>query len=336
MDTVFTEPAVDAVVSLKTPEQLAFYTDSHRLQFHEADPEPNRNDGSTPLPVRFRWRASGRGEVLISEKSDFSFAMRFGGTGDVRVYNLLPGKVYYYCLECSGSRSEVRSFSIACELPRQICMPDVTNVRDCGGWMLASGRRYKFNMLFRGGEMEPWTVLPHGCGVNAQGEKVWRELKIKTDLDLRHDGFAYYGSEDVAYCKIPSSAYATWQEKGIFAPDKMEQIRKIFELFADETAYPIYMHCQGGGDRTGTIAFLLGAMLGMSYDDLITDYEYSNLSVSGERSRHSTVWRAFENKLQKFAPGGTIQQQVKKYLECCGVTAAIQEKITFLLTNRES
>lgn len=38
------------------------------------------------------------------------------------------------------------------------------------------------------------------------------------------------------------------------------------------------------------------------------DYEYSNLLVSSECNWYSTMWRAFENKLQEFVPGGTIQQ----------------------------
>ena len=111
-----------------------------------------------------------------------------------------------------------------------------------------------------------------------------------------------------------------------------EQIRKIFELFADETAYPIYMHCQGGGDRTGTLAFLLGAVLGMSYDDLITDYEFSNLSVSGERIRYSTVWSKFEKRLKEFAPGDTVQVQAVNYLHQCGISDELLEKIRFILT----
>ena len=114
----------------------------------------------------------------------------------------------------------------------------------------------------------------------------------------------------------------------------MEQIRKICEFFADETVYPVYMHCMGGGDRTGTIAFLLGAMLGMSDEDLINDYEYSNLSVSGERCRCSVVWKAFMEKLNEFAPGGTIQTQVINYLEKCGVTEELRKKITTILTEK--
>lgn len=325
-------PAADAVVSLKSSEQQAFYTDKHRWEPHEADPEPNGCDQSSAWPVFFKWRAEGIAELRIARTPDMREFCSWNGLQQLRIYNLLPGTVYYYQVCCGGKQSAVRRFTTADELPRCINMPEVTNVRDCGGWSLGDHRQYKFNMLYRGGQLEPWTVLSHGCGINAEGEKVWQSLGIKSELDLRHDGAACCISGQVNYCKIPSTAYAAWQEQGIFGAEAMKQIRRIFEFLGNEDVYPVYLHCQGGGDRTGTLAFLLGAMLGMSYDDLLTDYEFSNLSVSGERSRYSTVWHGFMAKLRSFAPDGSLQMQVKNYLNCCGVDDLLQQKITCILT----
>ena len=110
------------------------------------------------------------------------------------------------------------------------------------------------------------------------------------------------------------------------------QVKKIFELFADPSAYPLYFHCQGGGDRTGTVAFLLENMLGVSDADCLNDYELSNLSASGERTRFSEVWTKFMEKLETFVPGGSRQEQVCEFLRQCGVTDATQAKIrSFLL-----
>ena len=325
-------PEADAVLSLKTSEQKSFDSDPHRLEIHEADIVPRRTDESLPEAVHFQWKEPVKADLLISETPDFQTSMRFSGRGCVRVFNLLPGREYYCKLLWNGHFSETVHFSIQNELPRQIYLPEVTNVRDCGGWKLENGRRRKFNMIFRGGQLEPWTHLPHGSAINAQGEKVWFDLKIKTDLDLRSNGESCFDENTVAYRKLPSTAYATWSNNGIFSAEAMEQIRKIFEFFADETVYPVFMHCMGGGDRTGTIAFLLGAMLGMSYADLINDYEYSNLSVSGERCRCSAVWLAFEQKLKEFAPGRSIQEQVVNYLKSCGISDSTLTKIADILT----
>lgn len=325
-------PENGAEVSLRTADQKKFDFSPERAVFHEPELEPNKNDGTIPAPVILKWQEGVKAEAELSETPDFADAVKYSGRGCARVFNLIPGKTYYWRVRKDETLSETGFFTVLKELPRMLYLPELTNVRDCGGWQLAGKRSRKFGMIYRGGQLEPWTALPHGNGLNLQGRKVWHELNIKTDLDLRSDGDSFFAEEEVSYKKLPSTAYATWQETGIFSEEAKEQVRKIFELFADETAYPLYMHCTGGGDRTGTIAFLLGTMLGMSEDDLINDYEYSNLSVSGERCRFSKVWKAFRAKLEEFAPGEPVRTQVINYLKSCGITEETQNKIANILT----
>lgn len=333
MDTIeLILPQPGAEVSLRTEEQKNFDFSPDRLKFHEPEIEPNKTDNTTPSPVIFKWSGAAKAEVELSETPDFSEIKTYPGRSNVRVFNLIPGKKYYWRVRSKESLSETRDFTIANELPRVLYIPELTNVRDCGIWQISGNRRRKPGMIYRGGQLEPWTHLPHGNGLNAEGKKVWKELQIKTDLDLRSDGESVWEENEVSYQKLPSTAYATWQETGIFSPEAKEKVRRIFTLFADETAYPVYMHCAGGGDRTGTIAFLLGAMLGMDYNDLINDYEYSNLSVSGERCRFSKVWKAFEEKLNEYAPGEPVRNQVVNYLKSCGITQETQNKIAEILT----
>lgn len=49
------------------------------------------------------------------------------------------------------------------------------------------------------------------------------------------------------------------------------------------------MHCQGGCDRTGTLAFLLLGLLGVSESDLAKEYELSSFSVIGLGRLRNTV-----------------------------------------------
>ena len=191
-------------------------------------------------------------------------------------------------------------------------------------------------MLFRGGQFSPpWTNQRGGSAVTEAGRKVLLEnLKIHTELDLRSKdkGGALRGIP--RYELIPFSAYATWggpQGEGIFSMEQRKQVKKIFELLADRSAYPLYFHCQGGGDRTGTLAFLLETMLGVNEADCLNDYELSNLSVSGERSRFSEVWTKFMAKLETVAPGGSRQEQVCRFLRECGVADDMQEEIRSIL-----
>ena len=60
--------------------------------------------------------------------------------------------------------------------------------------------------------------------------------------------------------------------------DKSSEIKKFFEVLADESNYPVIIHCENGADSTGTMAFLINALLGVNEEDLIKDFELSTFS----------------------------------------------------------
>ncbi|MBR5388667.1 MAG: tyrosine-protein phosphatase, partial [Clostridia bacterium] len=83
-------------------------------------------------------------------------------------------------------------------------------------------------------------------------------------------------------------------------------LKRIFYYLTDEKNYPIYVHCNAGADRTGTVAFLINGLLGVSFEDLTRDFELT--------STYSARWRsagedAFEgtgvNASGTYLPGGT-------------------------------
>ena len=75
----------------------------------------------------------------------------------------------------------------------------------------------------------------------------------------------------------------------IFDEDCSSEIKnnykQIFALLSDKRNYPFYAHCHAGADRTGTFAFLLNGVLGVSYEDLTRDFELTSFSSSGKRWR---------------------------------------------------
>lgn len=324
-------PENNSIISFATAIQKSYLNAPERLIPHEPDPTPRKNDDTIPQKVIFSFRSGNECELQISETEDFASCISFCGKNEIAISNLLHGQKYFWRVICNDAVSEIRTFTVAMDLPRWIDIPNVTNVRDIGGWQTANGTAIRQNMVFRGGQFEGWTNQEHKSSITPEGQKVFLEdLKIQTEIDLRGEGKGQTFPVR-NYCKIPIEAYATWHDYGIFAPEQMENVKKIFELFADEKNYPLYFHCQGGGDRTGTIAFLLEALLGMDIDDMITDYEMTNLSVSGERIRYSEVWTKFMAKLATFAPGKSANEQVVEFLYRCGVNAEIQQKIKNIL-----
>ena len=81
------------------------------------------------------------------------------------------------------------------------------------------------------------------------------------------------------------------------------------------------MHCTYGVDRTGTVCYLLEALLGVSDEDLKREYELSAFTSSYVNSEEFASFRTRISMLE----GNNTCEKVEGYLLSIGVTA---EEIT--------
>ena len=283
-------------------------------------------DRSVPKPVFFAWNdiltasQSMVYDLFISTDSSLEEPV-FKNLVEPRhsVLNLHIGTRYYWKVIARDgnsllAESEVWEFTTHAATPRWLQVPGMTNVRDIGGWRLSSNRRIRQGIIYRSSEMNGHVDLTD------EGRQVlMADLEIRTDIDLRGVGEqpkAVLDPSRVEWMNIPISPYGH-----IVEDPSREGYRRIFGLFADDTAYPILFHCWGGCDRGGTVAFLLNALLGLEMSSLIRDYELSSLTIWGERSHQS---EGFQSLLEALMPFGedndAIGSQVEGYLRSIGVT----------------
>ena len=279
-------------------------------------------DRSQPRPVEFAWeKPSIEGDSLhydlvISKHpglKDPIFIQNLSKT-TTRVWNLEIGAQYYWKVVARRSAqilasSPLGEFTTHPQAPRWLNIPRITNVRDVGGWPLPGGKEIRQGLLYRSSEMNSHLELtPHGKDI------LLNQLKINTDIDLRGEGEVRKPAlNHVRYINAPIQPYAN-----ILEEQYQPFYRTIFQVFADPSAYPIIMHCWGGADRTGTVIFLLEALLGAEKKWLVLDYELTSLSIWGERKHTSDEFTAFLNCLSQF--GKTEQEQVENYLKAIGIT----------------
>ena len=96
-----------------------------------------------------------------------------------------------------------------------------------------------------------------------------------------------------------------------------ELLPGIFAILGNESNYPILFHCSIGTDRTGMVAFVANALLGVGKDDLYRDYLFSNFADIGRMRTVSAVddyIKAIES-----ANGDTLADKTKDYLLSAGV-----------------
>ncbi len=111
----------------------------------------------------------------------------------------------------------------------------------------------------------------------------------------------------------------------MFDPDQTNEYAAVLRVFADERNYPVYMHCWGGADRTGTVAFILEGLCGVSEADLAIDYELTSFTMFGLRTRMNRGTANFADVVAKIKtyPGATLAEKFAAYArDTLGLTDA--------------
>jgi len=135
---------------------------------------------------------------------------------------------------------------------------------------------------------------------------------IRSDIDLRNANECYgmTGSPlgpSVKWFHISYRAYT-----GAFDEKGRAIMKKVFDVFLDDANYPIVFHCIGGADRTGTVAMLLEALLGVSEEDLWRDYLTTGFVGNVSDQRHKKMFGSALDCL-KTLPGETLADKAEAY-----------------------
>ena len=291
--------------------------------------------------------------ITFGKKADLSDAKQIK-TNDTKAYlkNLFVNETYYYKVSADGKESQVASFTTG-DYPRWIDARPMFNVRDMGGYMTSSGQRIKQGLVYRGGEINSKTGWygsqrytddtgntqardGHIVSQTDASKKAFREdmgMINGLEIDLRSgsetngypskSGYCNFAeNNDISYKMLSISSYANGMK------NNTSQIKSLFEAFAQADQHPVYYHCYGGADRTGVVGFMLGAVLGMSYTDLVIDFELTSYSSNPSRNYRSHLrngpwneWPGMVDYLKNtlgWENGGTkktIKQGMEDYLK---------------------
>ncbi len=344
-------PKNGAFVSLATEHQIDFISDKARkvrgtlsadfkFDWTNITPGCDREDRSVPAPVRFEWRDrplelghNGRKIftfLIISENEDLSDpAVYVTQRSSYDVYNLRIGTKYYWCVQKNGRRSEIYSFTTKDIVPRFIRIGGNSNVRDMGGYRLEGGGRIRQGIIYRGSEFD------NKMHISDKGVLDFKSLGIRTDLDLRGEALLQVENFITPLLGCNKIHFRSQAYDGLFLDGEREELHTFFSTFANPDNYPIFYHCRGGADRTGSYAFILGALYGMSYDDLILEYELTSLSIWGTRIRSHELFSKFLEKFRAL-PGETNSEKARVFIrENAGLSDAEIDRICEIAVKKQ-
>ena len=292
-------------------------------------------------PVTLRWiSSSGKKSytVLLTHEvdpetgvPDFTNAKSYVARGtELSIQNLLVDTDYYWMIEGGGEYAG-GVFHTA-KTVRTFYIDGVTNSRDLGGWPTEDGlARVRYDVAFRSA---------HFDHITGAGRAAVADIGLKTDIDLRADGEGVVAplGDDVAWLRAGPDGTAMYYTtggnsisnlKGSHTQGSLAALR----VFTNAANLPACFHCAYGRDRTGTVGFLLLGMLGVSYYDIVKDYEMTFLSYVGEQNQ--TI-RADESAtktldwIMETYPADSLKESTEKYLLAAGLKA---DEITAIRKN---
>ena len=166
----------------------------------------------------------------------------------------------------------------------------------------------------------PDGFVPGASRIDDGNRSLWLDtLGIRTDIDLRSAG-EVRGMEGsplgptVAWVNVSSSSYGGIQEERGRIP-----FSKVFRVFLDPANYPIDFHCIAGQDRTGAVAFILNALLGVEEEELWLDWEATAFWNPSPNFCHAKLFDHLVRGFDRW-PGDSINERVEAYVLDLGFT----------------
>ena len=310
------------------------------------------------VPINLKWEKGDKdfanAKVRFWTELDHSDVREVNVESDgasAKLPNLLRNSKYYYQLVNGDEVSQMGEFQTA-DYTRVMTMGAVNNVRDLGGYVSSyGGVRTRQGLIFRGYEINEGQFSHSGTHNKTYSEEVQKVadevMQLKLELDLRAKSGTYQGKQEksavegVEYKRCAINSYAGF----ITDPNKTSESenadrnlpQEIFEALANAGEKHVYFHCWGGADRTGTIAFLLNAICGVSYTDLIIDFELTTQTNNKRCHMHNSSSAYFPKFLYEFSKidgfdfNKTVNENAVTLLKKVGVSDQTIEDIRTLM-----
>lgn len=351
MKSINNEGADPETITLLPSPVLDFYnSEAYPDDDYTVTHLPNTNypcRADIPVPFTVKWEHNQnamRTTVAVSrtaiETPKRLTMMFYDATGfdNYPIYNLLPSTTYYYQVThvlSDGSLVVAKSgsFTTSGETWRLLYIDGTQNVRDLGGWTGLNGKKVKYGKIIRGASLSD--TSDRDFVVTGKGRLALGELKVQAELNLGDTSTETSISSTCAYMRLGYSNYAvaiTNENARANFKTILEWIVRCLDGTLTVTGLPtiarnIYMHCQGGCDRTGTLSFLLLGLLGVSESDLAKEYELSSFSNVGvSRKRNTTLannvydYVGMVEALKTYS-GATITDKFVSFATACGISS---------------
>ena len=186
-------------------------------------------------------------------------------------------------------------------MERFISFEGCLNFRDMGGYSTYDGRIVRWQRIYRSDSLH-WMTPDDATRARAELD-ITLVLDLRSLEEVRQFGKGLLVGPGVGYHHFPLLETVNFGEQDILSPDlsdmdgfyvgMLEQsaslIAAALTILSREAAYPAVFHCAAGKDRTGVLAAVLLAILGVKDEQIIQDYLLTNHRINDIIERLLTV-----------------------------------------------
>ena len=317
---------------------------------YQTIPEADYPDGSKhisdPNPVNLSWeftvpsgKTLSRYDILWGKEADLSDGYLIKGTTatSLDVYNSYLGDNYFSVVanytDGSSDSSKIQKYKVEEVYPRNLRIEGMTNCRDMGGGrVLSNGGRIKQGLIYRTSAVNNWA---YGRGdvpdriTDAGKEELLTRLGCKTEINVNNSGTNEVGVQNYV------DAFMYYDNGKHHMYRNAEPLKQAFHALSDPNNYPVFYHCRIGTDRTGFLAIMLGALLGVSENEIYQDYLFSNFGniqekrYIGDKAGRDNIL-IYMNDLKTY-PGENLHQKTYNFLLGIGIPASELDSIIDIL-----
>ncbi len=176
---------------------------------------------------------------------------------------------------------------------RHIAFDRLHNFRDLGGYRASDGRTVRWGRLYRSDSLGKLAVA------SATDRQRFLALGLRTVIDLRHpweiesrgrvpESFgADYHNLSIEHRAYDQSALGPEVDTTTYLAERYAEVtddgaaelRQALAVIAADDSGPLAFHCAAGKDRTGVVAALVLALLGVSEEDIVADFALTGLAT---------------------------------------------------------
>ena len=147
---------------------------------------------------------------------------------------------------------------------------------------------------------------------------------IKTIIDLadsNEDMEKYFASEDFN-SEYTKDLYENGKDivlsmSSDYSSDKFKQSFANGLRFIMENQGPIYIHCLEGKDRTGFVCFVIEALMGATYEEMLNDYmttyqNYFGITQKDEEEKYNAIANLYFVTFVEYLSGKEVNEETKQ------------------------